>query len=298
MLALRELEAFGAHAMRFLAVLVAALAGLFLFAALDREAGRGDWLYAAISSAREPGPCAYFGQCGPGRRGLDRAEARGRVLETLTDRPDFLTPHHPAPSAHRRAAAQSILDCSVDAFDASTRSTARTREGLRWVAGIGRTPSDALVDRAEAGDPDAQLDLALGYLQRGSAEEAVEWVRRAAESGDPEAMAVLALALREPPVDAATLAEARAWNERAVAAAHPEALAAQALVFLEPEDDPAAFQARQLDLLLDAARLCHEPAALMIADRLMSAGRGFAADPGLADAILHRVTGDAVFAPE
>lgn len=289
--------------MRLVALLLSALAGLFLFAALDREVERERWLYSSLLKG-ESGACIYFAQCGLERRELARAEARARVLETLVNRPDVTTPHEPAPTARRRAAAQSTLECSVEDFDASVRRDARTREGLRWLAGLGHEPGGALVALAEAGDPGAQVDLAAGYLQRyrqgqipHSAGDPVEWLRRAADSGDPGAMVRLALALREPPVDAATLDQARVWNERAVAAAHPEALFVQASVFLKPDGHPAVFQARRLDLLLEAAALCHEPAALIIADRLSYEGRGFAADTELADAILHRVTGDPVFAP-
>lgn len=69
---------------------------------------------------------------------------------------------------------------------------------------------------------------------------------------------------------------------------------------LPPEDRRPLedYAAERLDLELESARACHQDAAVLIAERLVSFGRGFEIDRGLSHAIYDRLLGlDPVRAP-
>lgn len=105
---------------------------------------------------------------------------------------------------------------------------------IRWISGdrvfqgFGRRRRDELRRRAQAGDPQACLDLGQRCLQGApgvpqDSVEALAWLRRAAEGGEAEAMVRVADLLAYGPSQVRDRAEAWAWLERALALGHPEA---------------------------------------------------------------------------
>ena len=89
-----------------------------------------------------------------------------------------------------------------------------------------------VLDQAEAGDATAQRILAEHYLAGAgglprSGREALHWLRKAAEGGDPKAACLLAQHLKDGDAGLRDEAEARRWLDRAAAAGHP--LAAERL---------------------------------------------------------------------
>lgn len=108
---------------------------------------------------------------------------------------------------------------------------------------------EALVADADAGDPAAQCELALLFLEQDLAEEAVRWLERAAERRYPEAMLWLGRCAIAGRGLAADTRAGTDWVRRAAARGH--LVAERLLRFL---DDPARppLSPAALDADLDA----------------------------------------------
>jgi len=291
-------------AMRLIIVLAAMFAAAMLaLVALERHQTTSLSHGWTVSGAVEDFSCRYLGECS----WLRDYEMRASMRKGLRDRvpAGFETPlrAEPAPSAERRAAAEAILQCSYEDFDRTAERAFLTVTGLEWAES--EPAPGALIALAEAGDPQAQWELGYGiasdqaFTGEHTMEQGFDWVLRAADAGHPvaqsQAGAAFAFGYYDQDID---FARARSLLRAAAAQGEPAAMAS--LAILPPEDRRPLqdYAAERLDLELESARACHQDAAVLIAERLVSFGRGFEIDRDLSHAIYDRVLGlDPVRAP-
>jgi hypothetical protein len=283
--------------MRLIIVLAALFAAAMLaLVAVERHQSTRLSHAWTISGAIENFSCLYLGAC----PGLHEYEMRAHMRKRVRDRvpAGFETPlrAEPAPSEERRAAAEAILQCNYDDFGRHFEPPFVTGPGLAWAEG--EPPPAALVDLAEAGDAQAQWELGYGmasdraFAGQHTMAESFAWIMRAADGGSAaaqaEAGAAFAFGEFDQDID---FARARSLLRAAVAQGEPAAMAS--LAILPPEDRRPLgdYAAERLDLELESARACHQDAAVLIAERLVSFGRGFEMDMDLSHAIYDRLLG-------
>jgi predicted 2-oxoglutarate/Fe(II)-dependent dioxygenase YbiX len=122
------------------------------------------------------------------------------------------------------------------------------------------TQDPTLQLRAESGDPDAQMNLAVIHDNSGMHEQALDWLRKAAESGHAPAQHVLGARLlvgRAAPFDPI---EGTRWVETAADQGLPQALALKAVLVTLASDWTSA-----VNLMKEAAARGHDHAREQIA---------------------------------
>jgi hypothetical protein len=125
-----------------------------------------------------------------------------------------------------------------------------------------KMPAGALESRAESGDTDAQLQLALRCDIEGQGARAIAWMRRAAEAGDIRGKTLLAMRLVTfKPLD---IQEGVKWAREAASAGSADAIRVLSLLTAEglgvPQSWPGALQ-----LMGRAAELGHRRAQAELA---------------------------------
>lgn len=192
--------------------------------------------------------------------------------------------------ARPRAAFASLFDCP--AYNTQDRfGPSNPDPRVTWTLD-GAAPQ-ALVSRARRGDLDAQFELGLGAtytLDEGLAAETIPWLRRAAQAGHVEAMAVYGRQLiMTADYPSPRFSRGASYLRRAGALGEPSAWRVEAL--LPPAESASIDDTvhRRVTLDMRLAFDCDQKAMERVAWRLAT-GRGLPRDRALAIDLMIRAT--------